>query len=134
MADKKKNPSRSPTRSQSQMTEPKARSEVKEQDGKAAAKTVTVPERNSRKAQESKTVKRDSKSPSPLFIRLRSNRLVRFVFDSYYELRHKVTWPSFNEARNMTIAVILISAAIGLILGAIDLGLYQLFLLISKLK
>ena len=33
----------------------------------------------------------------------------------------------------MTIAVILLSAAIGLLLGAADLGLYQVFLLISHI-
>lgn len=59
--------------------------------------------------------------------------LISFILDAYYELRHKVTWPTFLEARNMTIIVILLSAAIGLVLGMVDLGLYQLFLLISRI-
>ena len=53
-----------------------------------------------------------------LCMRLRTNRYFRFILDAYYELRHKVTWPSFKEARNMTVVVILISAAVGLVLGA----------------
>ncbi len=137
MADKKKNTRQSSTRSQNQMVAPKARSDEKEQDKtvKAAAPTPTpAREKNDRKVQvSSKPVRRESKAPSPLQVRIRTNRYFRFIFDAYYELRHKVTWPSFNEARNMTIAVVLISAAVGLVLGAVDLGLYQLFLLISHL-
>ena len=55
---------------------------------------------------------------------------IRFVLDAYYELRHKVTWPSFNEARNMTIAVLLLSAAVGAVLGAADFGLQHLYFLL----
>jgi len=135
MADKKKNASQSPTRSQDKMVAPGTRSDEKE-----PGKTVkaVARERTDRKGQESKTSmkavpRRESKSPSPWQVRIRNNRGVRFIFDAYYELRHKVTWPSFNEARNMTIAVVLISAAVGLVLGAVDLGLYQLFILISHL-
>lgn len=133
MADKKKNTRQSSMRSQDQMVAPKARSDEKEQ-GKTAKAVAPARERNNRKVQESsKPVRRESKAPSPLQVRLRTNRYFRFIFDAYYELRHKVTWPSFNEARNMTIAVVLISVAVGLVLGAVDLGLYQLFLLISHL-
>src|SRR5204863_3577469 len=92
-------------------------------------------ERSERKAQETKVVRRDnrssssSKSPSTL-ARLRTNRYIRFILDAYYELRHKVTWPSFNEARNMTIAVILLSAAVAAVLGAADFGLQHLYFLL----
>ncbi len=65
-----------------------------------------------------------------LQVRLRSNRSIRFVLDAYYELRHKVTWPSFNEARNMTIAVLLLSAAVGALLGLADFGLQHLYVLL----
>ena len=133
MADKKKNTRQGSTRSQNQMVAPKARSDEKEQD-KTVKAAAPARERNDRKVQESSgPVRRESKAPSPLQVRIRTNRYFRFIFDAYYELRHKVTWPSFNEARNMTIAVVLISAAVGLVLGAVDLGLYQLFLLISHL-
>jgi preprotein translocase SecE subunit len=64
-------------------------------------------------------------------VRLRNSRVGRFVLEAYYELRHKVTWPTFEEARNMTIAVILLSAAVGTILWVVDEGLkYLSFLLI----
>ena len=141
MADKKKNSSQRSTRNQSQvvaskarsdeMAVPKVRSDEKEQGKQVKA---TVREKDERKAQESKTVRRESKSqskgPPNWQVRLRSNRYFQFVLDAYYELRHKVTWPSFNEARNMTIAVILLSIAIGIILGIADYGLQQLYYLL----
>ncbi len=129
MADKKKTTSQSATRNTNQMAEMKTRSDEKEQSKVVKA---TAQAKDERKVQQSKSVRRDSKTTSR-WARWRSNRYVRFVLDAYYELRHKVTWPSFNEARNMTIAGILLSAAIGLLLGAADLGLTQLFFLISHI-
>lgn len=136
MADKKKNASQSATRSKNQMAELKTRSDEKEpvKNVKAVAR-----ERDERKVQESKTVRRDAKGsfstkgPAKWQVRLRTNRYIRFILDAYYELRHKVTWPTFNEARNMTIVVILLSAAIGLLLGAIDYGLQSLYVLLVHL-
>ena len=74
--------------------------------------------------------RRDSKQPSWL-TRLRQNRVGNFVYEAYYELRHKVVWPTFEEARNMTFVVVVLSAVIGAFLAAVDYGLYNLFLLIS---
>ncbi|MFL5587742.1 MAG: preprotein translocase subunit SecE [Ktedonobacteraceae bacterium] len=145
MADKKKNPSQNATRMQSrnrnrmaaskvrsdEMATPKADGDEKEQskDVKAVAR-----DRDERKVQESKPVRREnrsqSKGPPNWQVRLRSNRSIRFVLDAYYELRHKVTWPSFNEARNMTIAVLLLSAAVGALLGLADFGLQHLYVLL----
>ena len=161
MADKKKNASRSATRSrkQNQMAEPKTRSDENanqsatrsqkqdqvvepktRSDEKEPVKNVKAVERtrDERKAQESKAVRRDSKGPSSKGpakwqVRLRSNRYVRFILDAYYELRHKVTWPTFNEARNMTIVVLLLSAAVGVILGVVDYGLQSLYVLLVHL-
>ena len=145
MADKKKNTSHSATRMQSrnrnrmaaskvrsdEMATPKADSEEKEQSKNVKA---VARERDERKVQESKPVRRESRSqskgPSTWQVRLRSNRSIRFVLDAYYELRHKVTWPSFNEARNMTIAVLLLSAAVGALLGIADYGLQNLYILL----
>lgn len=145
MADKKKNTSQSATRMQSrnrnrmaaskvrsdEMATPKADSEEKEQSKNVKA---VARERDERKVQESKPVRRESRSqskgPSTWQVRLRSNRSIRFVLDAYYELRHKVTWPSFNEARNMTIAVLLLSAAVGALLGLADFGLQHLYVLL----
>src|ERR1700694_5186814 len=130
MADKKKNTRQGSMRSQNQMVAPKARSDEKEQD-KTAKAVAPACEKNDRKVQESsKPVRRESKAPSPLQVRLRTNRYFRFIFDAYYELRHKVTWPSFNEARNMTIAVLLLSAAVGALLGLADFGLQHLYVLL----
>ncbi len=130
MAAKKKNASQS----QSQTAEQKARDGEQEQ-GKSTKAEARA--RVERKGSESKTVARPretnrsgSKGPSETLTRLRSNRIVRFLFESYYELRYKVTWPTAVEARNMTFVVIALSVAVGLILGLADLALSQLYLLI----
>jgi preprotein translocase SecE subunit len=74
---------------------------------------------------------RQSKGPSALERRIRSNPIGRFAINSYNELRHNVTWPTFEEARNMTIVVIVLSAIVGLILFLADSGLFYLFRLAS---
>src|SRR5690348_7131268 len=40
--------------------------------------------------------RREPKAPP----RWRNNAAGRFIYDAYYELRHKVTWPTLKEARN----------------------------------
>jgi preprotein translocase SecE subunit len=79
---------------------------------------------------ESRPVRREAKGSPSLMTRFRASRAGRFIFEAYNELRHKVTWPTFEEARNMTIAVIVISAVIGGILSLADLGLLHLFVLL----
>jgi preprotein translocase SecE subunit len=151
MADKKKSAGQSAARSQSRnrAADVKPRSDEKESDKnvKAVASDknvkVVAGDKEERKTQEkkpeSKTVRRDSKGPSTAKgpskwqIRLRSNRYVRFILDAYYELRHKVTWPTFHEARNMTIVVLLLSAAVGIFLGVVDYGLQSLYVLLVHL-
>ena len=114
-----------------EMATPKADGDEKEQSKNIKA---VARDRDERKVQESKPVRRENKSqskgPSNWQVRLRSNRSFRFVLEAYYELRHKVTWPSFNEARNMTIAVLLLSAAVGALLGLADFGLQHLYVLL----
>ena len=125
MADKKRNASQGGTVPAS------ARSEEKEQSKNTKAVTR---ERGERKARESRAVRSSSSGSSKqstTSTRFRNNRIVRFVREAYYELRYKVTWPTFEEARNMTFVVIGLSAAIGLLLGLADLGLFQLFRLIT---
>ena len=76
--------------------------------------------------------KRDTKQQSSgLWKNLRRRRSIAFLLEAYDELRHKVTWPTFQEARNMTIVVILLSAAVSAFLALADVGLLQLFRLIS---
>lgn len=88
-------------------------------------------ERKEQPKQENKQAKRNTKGSPGVIQNLRNGRVGRFITEAYYELRHKVTWPTFEEARNMTIAVILISAVVGGVLGLVDFGLYHLFLYIS---
>jgi preprotein translocase SecE subunit len=142
MADKKKSASQSAARSQNrnQMADLKTSGDGKEANKNVKAVTREQGERKvQEKKQESKAVRRDNKGsstakgPSKWQIRLRSNRYVRFILDAYYELRHKVTWPTFHEARNMTFVVLLLSAAIGIFLGVIDYGLQNLYILLVHL-
>jgi preprotein translocase subunit SecE len=53
------------------------------------------------------------------------NRIIRFFKESYAELR-KVIWPSREEVMSSTKVVIISVVIIGLILGAIDVVIYQL--------
>jgi preprotein translocase SecE subunit len=123
MADKKKNAG------QGEMVPASARGEEKERSKNTKAVTR---ERDERKVRESKAVRSSSSSKqSTASMRFRNNRIVRFAREAYYELRYKVTWPTFQEARNMSFVVIGLSAAIGIFLGLADLGLFQLFELIT---
>lgn len=121
------------------MVEPEAKGveQKKEQSkpSKAAARErererVREREREERKE---KAPRREAKSSAPtLQSNLRKNVVLRYILESYYELRHKVTWPTFEEARNMTIAVIALSVVVGIILGIADFGLLHLYQLIAK--
>ena len=86
-----------------------------------------------RRARESRQpAKRETRQQSSsLWKRIRKRRSISFLFEAYDELRHKVTWPTFQEARNMTIVVILLSAAVSAFLALADVGLLQLFRLIN---
>jgi preprotein translocase SecE subunit len=55
---------------------------------------------------------------------LMANPITRFIIESYLELR-KVTWPTPQDAWNMTLVVIAMSAFVALLLGAADLGLQK---------
>jgi len=57
-------------------------------------------------------------------------RLQGTIDDIIAELR-KVTWPTKDETRNLTIVVIGISVTLGLFLGGIDLLLSNLYRLIN---
>ena len=110
MSEKKK------SASQSEMEQPKS--------AKAAG----------RSEQAKKPVRRDAKSTSASDKKPRGFRNwapVRFAREAYRELRYKVTWPTFIEARNMTVVVIALSTVIGLILGLVDAGLFQIFRIVT---
>lgn len=56
------------------------------------------------------------------------NRLVRYFKETRAELR-KVTWPTRQEATNLTLIVLAVTVAMAIFLGAVDL----LFATIIKL-
>ncbi|BCL81929.1 preprotein translocase subunit SecE [Ktedonobacteria bacterium brp13] len=123
MTDRKKNVSRS----QAQATEVRALDSVQTTD--KAVKASARDERREPAKSSSKVAARRETKPS-IFARVRKTKVGRFIYDSYYELRYKVTWPTFLEARNMTIAVVLLCAVLGAILSLVDFGLYRLVVLI----
>jgi preprotein translocase subunit SecE len=107
--------------------EPRARSAEREKEPSKNVKPVA----RERKERETRTVRTESKPTSSTLQRWRANRVVNFILEAYRELRYKVTWPTFEEARNMTIAVLALSAVVAAILGLADIGLFQLFRLIN---
>lgn len=62
----------------------------------------------------------------------RTGRLRKNINDISAELR-KVTWPTREETRNLTIVVIGISAVIGALLAVVDIILTQLYTLLEGL-
>ncbi len=102
-----------------------------------STKVASTRETNRREPskQETKTsTRRDAKAAPSTFTRLRNSKTGRFIYDAYYELRYKVNWPTFEEARNMAILVVIISAVLGLLIFGVDTGLNRLFLLITTGK
>lgn len=57
-----------------------------------------------------------SRIPSQLKAR---NFRIRYISDVFGELR-KVTWPTREEAWRLTVTVIMITVAVGLLLGGVD--------------
>jgi preprotein translocase subunit SecE len=53
------------------------------------------------------------------------SRVNGYIREVMSELR-KVVWPTREEARRLTVMVIIIAGAVGLFLGAIDLGFTRL--------
>lgn len=46
--------------------------------------------------------------------------VVEFIKDSYNEMLHKVTWPTWGELQNSAVVVLIASAIIALIILAMD--------------
>lgn len=53
------------------------------------------------------------------------SKVVNYVREVMSELR-KVVWPTREEIRRLTVMVIIIAGAVGVLLGAIDLGFTHL--------
>jgi preprotein translocase subunit SecE len=51
---------------------------------------------------------------------------LQFFQETWAELK-KVVWPSRKQATNLTLIVIAVSAAVGLLLGTMDFAFYLLF-------
>jgi preprotein translocase SecE subunit len=51
-------------------------------------------------------------------------RIRRFIEESWSELK-KVTWPTLEQTRNLTVLVFLVSGAVGLFIAVFDAA-YQL--------
>jgi preprotein translocase subunit SecE len=51
-------------------------------------------------------------------------RIRRFIEESWSELK-KVTWPTFEQTRNLTVLVFVVSGAVGLFIAVFD-AVFQL--------
>ena len=49
------------------------------------------------------------------------NRIRRFIEESWSELK-KVTWPTFDQVRNLTLLVFVISAVVGAYIAVFDVA------------
>ncbi len=66
-----------------------------------------------------------AEAPKPNILAARTERLRALVQDTMSEMR-KINWPDQETTRNLTIVVIGISVALGILLGGIDYLLVQL--------
>ena len=51
---------------------------------------------------------------------IKMSEIVKYVKDSYNELKNFVSWPSFNEGINLTILVAIFSIIFSLIIWGLD--------------
>jgi preprotein translocase subunit SecE len=49
-------------------------------------------------------------------------KVIQFIKESYQEMTHKVTWPTWGELQNSTVLVLVASAIISLVIFAMDKG------------
>ena len=54
------------------------------------------------------------------------SRIRRFMEESWSELR-KVTWPTLEQTRNLTVLVFVVSGAVGLFIAVFDALFNELF-------
>jgi preprotein translocase subunit SecE len=60
------------------------------------------------------------------------NKVASYIRESYTELVHKVSWPTFSELSNSAIVVLTASLVIALIVFVIDLGFENIMTFIYK--
>ena len=49
-------------------------------------------------------------------------KLKSFIKDSYWEMKNKVTWPTYKELQESSILVLIASMIFALVIGAMDLA------------
>ncbi|MGC9151087.1 MAG: preprotein translocase subunit SecE [Microbacter sp.] len=60
------------------------------------------------------------------------NKIINYFKESYTELVHKVTWPTYKELTNSAIVVLVASLVIALIVWVMDLGFENIMKFIYK--
>jgi preprotein translocase subunit SecE len=89
-----------------------------------AAPVMTDAEIRAQRAEERRYRPEEPAQQSVLGERLGGVR--RIFYDTRAEVK-KITWPDRETTRNLTIVVILVSVALGIVLGGIDYILFQIF-------
>jgi preprotein translocase subunit SecE len=59
-------------------------------------------------------------------------RLRRFIEESWSELK-KVTWPTFEQTRNLTVLVFVVSGAVGLFIAVFDALFNEIFKVVVQI-
>ena len=59
------------------------------------------------------------------------NRIRRFIQESVAELR-KVSWPTLEQTRNLTVLVFVVSFSVGVYITALDLGFTRVLKLLVE--
>jgi len=49
-------------------------------------------------------------------------KIKQYIIESYEELRHKVSWPKYNDLQNSSILVLVASLIFSIVIGLIDLA------------
>jgi preprotein translocase subunit SecE len=93
---------------------------------RSSARGDAVATASSSKAEKrTRAAKPKGEAPKQNIIAVRTERLRGFVQDTTSEMK-KINWPDQETTRNLTIVVIGISVALGILLGGIDFLLIKL--------
>ena len=60
------------------------------------------------------------------------NKAIQFVKESYEEMVHRVTWPSYSELQNSSVLVLVASLIFALGIWLVDVGFKNVLTLIYK--
>jgi preprotein translocase subunit SecE len=62
-----------------------------------------------------------------------SNKVSGYLQETYNELVHKVSWPSWTDLQSSSIVVMVASLIIALLIFAMDFGFQQIFQFLYKI-